>query len=66
MSFLLFWVGLLLSILAAYLITNAICQRCWKEKVPQSKLIGFTIVFVISFSFLAYLLTMATMLAFGR
>lgn len=62
----LFWVGVLLCVSAAYFIANAICQRSWKEKVPQSKLIGFTSVFVVSFALLAFLTMMASMMAFGR
>jgi len=61
-----FWVAVLLTITGAYFIANAICQRAWKEKIPQSKLIGFTSAFVVSFSLLAFLMSFALMMAFGR
>ncbi len=50
----------------AYFIANTICQRRWKEKIPQSKLIGFTSVFVVTFVALGFLMAMAATLAFGR
>jgi uncharacterized membrane protein YidH (DUF202 family) len=66
MGILLFWIAVLLIIVGAYSIANSICQKRWKEKIPQSKLIGFTSVFVICFTALAFLMFMASMMAFGR
>jgi tryptophan-rich sensory protein len=57
---------LLLCSAGAYFVANAICQRCWKEKIPQSKLIGFAAIFVFVFLTLAILMMMASELVFGR
>jgi len=59
-------VFVLLCSLGAYFVSNTICQRRWKEKIPQSKLIGFTSVFVITFVAIGFLLAMASTLTFGR
>jgi len=56
----------LLCSAGAYFIANSICQRRWKEKIPQSKLIGFTVLFVIIFITLALLMAEASLLVFGR
>jgi hypothetical protein len=65
-GFILFAIFVLLCSLGAYFIANTICQRRWKEKIPQSKLIGFTTVFVIIFVALGIFMAMASTLAFGR
>jgi len=65
-GFILLVIFVLLCSLGAYFIANTICQRRWKEKIPQSKLIGFTTVFVITFVALGFLMSMAATLAFGR
>jgi len=57
---------LLLSSVCAFFIANALCQRYWKEKIPQSKLIGFTVVFVGCFSLLFYLMIMAVRIDLGN
>jgi hypothetical protein len=59
-------VCLLLCSAGAYFVANAICQRCWKEKIPQSKLIGFTAIFVFVFLTLTCFIIMASNVAFGR
>jgi ABC-type iron transport system FetAB permease component len=60
-------IGFLLSIGASYLTANAICQRAWKEKIAQSKLIGFTAIFVITlFTLTALILVVAANIPFGR
>ena len=56
-------IGFLLCIGGGYLTANAICQRAWKEKIPQSKLIGFTAIFVTVF---VVLLLIASNTVFGR
>ena len=66
MSMILFWITMLLIVAGAYMIANSICQRRWKEKIPQSKLIGFTAIFVVCFTALSVLMAMASMMAFGR
>jgi hypothetical protein len=65
-GFILLVIFVLLCSAGAYFIANTICQRRWKEKIPQSKLIGFTAVFVINFVALGFLMAMASTLAFGR
>jgi tryptophan-rich sensory protein len=50
----------------AYFTANTICQRRWKEKIPQGKLVGFTTVFVIVFVALAIFMAMASTVVFGR
>jgi tryptophan-rich sensory protein len=59
-------VVVLLCSVGAYFIANSICQWRWKEKIPQSKLVGFATIFVITFVTLAILMTMASTLVFGR
>ena len=56
----------LLCSTGAYVIANTICQRRWKEKIPQSKLIGFTTIFVIIFVTLAVFMAIASNMVFGR
>ncbi len=56
----------LLCSTGAFLVANAICQRWWKERIPQSKLVGFTAVFVAVFVSLGILLSFAAPLVFGR
>jgi len=48
------FIALLLAVVGAYAIAIDICQKSWKEKVPQSKLLGFTTVFAISFTLIIY------------
>lgn len=61
-----FLVFVLLCSTGAYFIANTICQNRWKEKVPQTKLVGFAAVFVVVFVMLAILMTMASTVVFGR
>jgi len=61
-----FLVFVLLCSVGAYSIANTICQRRWKEKIPQPKLIGFSTIFVVVFITLAIFLGMATQIVFGR
>jgi len=56
----------LLCSTGAYFIANTICQTRWKEKIPQSKLIGFTTIFVIVFVTLGIFMAVASMVVFGR
>ena len=56
----------LLCSVGAYFVASLICQRRWKEKIPQSKLIAFTAIFVITFVTLAVFMTLASTLVFGR
>jgi tryptophan-rich sensory protein len=62
----LFFLCVLLCSAGAYFVANTICQRQWKEKIPQAKLIGFAAIFLLTFVALAILLVMASYLVFGR
>jgi hypothetical protein len=62
----LFLFFVLLCSVGAYFIANTICQRRWKEKIPQSKLVGFTTIFVIVFVTLGFFMTVASTVVFGR
>jgi len=59
-------VVVLLCSAGAYFIANTICQRRWKEKIPQSKLVGFTTIFVIVFVTLGISMAVASTVVFGR
>jgi len=59
-------VAVLLCSVGAYFAANAICQRRWKEKIPQSKLIGFTAIFVAVFVALGFAMLAASSVVFGR
>jgi len=65
-GFILLVISVLLCSLGAYFIANTICQRRWKEKIPQPKLIGFTTVFVTTFVALIIFMAMASAMVFGR
>jgi len=56
----------LLCIFGSYFVANSICQRCWKEKIPQSKLVAFTAMFVGIFFAIASLMLWASSLVFTR
>ncbi|HEV3272237.1 MAG TPA: hypothetical protein VGZ93_08670 [Candidatus Methylacidiphilales bacterium] len=65
-SIIMFLGFVLLCSVGAYSVANAICQRRWKEKIPQPKLVGFTTIFVIVFVTLAIFMAMALNMVFGR
>ena len=66
MGLFIFLIFVLICSVGAYAIASTICQNRWKEKIPQSKLIGFTTVFVAVFIALSILLTFASEAVFGR
>ncbi len=70
MNMAMFWVltlvGVLICSAGGYFIAYTICQNLWVEKVPQSKLVAFTSVFVVTFVTLGFFFVMASTLVFGR
>ena len=56
----------LLCGVGAYFTANAVCQRQWKERVPQPKLAAFAAVFLAVFVALAILMLAASSSAFRR
>jgi tryptophan-rich sensory protein len=59
-------VVVLLCSAGAYFVANTICQLKWKEKVAQSKLLGFAAIYTMVFVILACLIAVASNFVFGR
>jgi hypothetical protein len=57
---------MLLCIGTGYFVANAICQWQWKEKIPQSKLIAFTAIFVAVVLGISCLMIIAANTLFAR